>query len=614
MKRSQIIGVLALVLCAAISAQSAYMNSANINACLSIAEAVPTLKMPLRSAWTQTWLESCDAIGLTCDSNGNVIQWVMPATGSVLTGTFPEALSQLTSLTALNLGATVLTGTLPASWGTLTSLQSVVMASSPTSSSIPDEWSGMTSLNVLSLLFKDSPETVISDWMGTAPLTSVTLNKANLDDFTPLTTSSTIGVLNILAGSLSGTIPDSLWINPTLTQLTISVDPGYDFFASSNTFPTDISAMTSLRALTLAKFAITGSIPVTYPPQLTTLSLTSLPNAGGILSTALLNLDSLTTVSIDSVPITGIAGPTTPANSNLASLSLRSTSIRSPYFARFSKLSSLTIYAQPLDDSYAIPEFGSLSPLLQTLSITNCPDYGSTPPASYASLTQLVSLTLDNNGLTGTIPSAWANFANPNFAYLSMNGNRLSGALPSLSFATTTARPYLSLKNAGITGTIPISLANLSSTVSSAGGYGTFDLSGNTLTLCTTQTENLPSGALDSILGGTCALAQNDRCSCSTVWPSKCFTATCPPVAMPIAPPVAVPVVTPVESPVATPAEAPTAGPIDAPNTPTETPTVPAPTSIFMPTVTPTGAASTISSFVGLSGLLAIVLALATAF
>ena len=58
-------------------------------------------------------------------------------------------------------------------------------------------------------------------------------------------------------------------------------------------------------------------------------------------------------------------------------------------------------------------------------------NFGTSLPASWGSMTNLVELVLDNAGLTGTIPQEWSSLAN--MEYFAVSSNALEGPLPDMS-------------------------------------------------------------------------------------------------------------------------------------------------------------------------------------
>ena len=97
--------------------------------------------------------ECCDAnsgwYGLNCDSSNNVIFITLPDNN--LEGIFPEALTKLVRLRALNLALNKLSGSLPASIAQWTELEALTLFSNNFTGALPDCFETFTSLQTLEL-------------------------------------------------------------------------------------------------------------------------------------------------------------------------------------------------------------------------------------------------------------------------------------------------------------------------------------------------------------------------------------------------------------------------------------------------------------------------------
>ena len=138
-------------------------------------------------------------------------------------------------------------------------------------------------------------------------------------------------------------------------------------------------------------------------------------------------------------------------------------------------------------------------------------------PSSLSSLTGLKSLTFVGNYLTGSIPSSLSSLTNLN--YMMLGSNKLDGSIPS-SLSSLKKLSYLELDSNQLTGSIPSSLSTLIK-------LSHLDLSNNKLTglvpslpfsqytkRCCLQTNNF-----------TCPLPKdNTKCICNGSIPISCTT------------------------------------------------------------------------------------------
>ena len=99
--------------------------------------------------WNDPNASHCDFRGVTCGNSNQVI--ALSLHDNQLSGSIPESLGQLTSLTELHLGYNQLTGSIPESLGQLTSLTVLSLDNNQLSGIIPDFLGHLTSLTVLNL-------------------------------------------------------------------------------------------------------------------------------------------------------------------------------------------------------------------------------------------------------------------------------------------------------------------------------------------------------------------------------------------------------------------------------------------------------------------------------
>lgn len=584
-----ILTLIALVLTSLHARTDAALDSAEVTACLSIADAVPELKTWITGEWTQVNIESCNAIGMTCDASGtHVVE--LDFSSVTAEGTVPAAISALTSLTRFT-AKLVLTGTLPASWSSLTALTELVLDSSSLTGPIPSAWSTMTVLNTLNLNFETSTAHALPSWLGR--VNAITIGNAKLTEFPTFmsTTTNTVGFLYLNNVDMAGSFPAALWSSTSLSELYIST-AGVDF-SSGDTLP-DLSGMTSLSLLTLAGNGLAGSLPSGWPSNLQRFTLSTMPYLTGSLPQSLMDLPLLNTIYVsDMGGMSGnLLGATDPATAALATFTLRNTNLDGSITANFMNALSLrTIDIQA--NGYLtgpLPELSSSGVTnlnLREIKITDNALIGGSIPATWAQLPSLTVLFLDSNGLVGTIPQSYAEFESSTFSTLSLAFNSLSGAMPNITF--NGAMPLLYLTNCGLTGTIPASL-------SQSTDYGRLYLAGNNFNLCanagTAEQAQLTATFQGASLCQLTATAGRSDCDCLGTWPAACFTGSCTPIAPPAVP--STPTVSPME-PSSAPTDSPASGPTSTPLPPAVTPSPPTSIPAAIPSFVPTGAASSTS-------------------
>lgn len=570
---------LCLVACL-VNRSGALLTADEIDACLEIAQAIPYLATRSNGPWVRGTLEQiCNpaepvSLGdIQCDSNGRPNTLYL--TTDNLVGSFPDAISRLSSLVAIYIGTDpALTGTLPAAWSNLTSLQTLFITAAQ--GQIPASWSQMASLNTLTIQFLNSapPTLQLPDWVSnSSTFRSLSLTTARFDPFpAKVASSTTLTALDLHNIALTGSLPAALLVNEALMFLSISGLSDYST-GSGLVLPPDFSGMKSLTSLVLSTLGFSGSIAV-FPKNMAILSIVDMPNLGGTIPSAIMD-GPLTRLFLANLP--GLKGnlpsSTNPAASVLALFQLLNVGLDGTVPANFFDLATLATVSMINSTSLqgSLPELSAASCLkLTTLTISGSPLLTGSIPNSLFTCPRLFKVILDNNGFTGSLPAMLGNKTyNKYLYYLSISGNPTSGSIPSITMQRAMLSTLM-LNDAGLTGTIPLSLVN-SSRLSS------LQLAGNNFDLCananTTSQESLST--LLAAMTGTCDITPTCvSYDCPDVWPSNCIpnvatNNTCPPPTAPVAIPVADPFADPI-SPFASPASpiaptAPLASPIATP-------------------------------------------------
>lgn len=506
-----------------------------------------------------------------------------------LNGTIPDAISRLKTLTSLTFGNPTLIGTLPAVWSNLTNLAYFDLQT--TQAQLPEEWSAMP----LSQFYLTYPATLmptvsLPTWLANSTsLTQFALTNANLGTFpSAMASLPSLQQLSLSNVAFSGSLPASLLTNNILNVLVILGSADSSSGAGS-TLPSDWSGMTALTNLQLSYLGISGYLPSLMPPHLSSITIDHMPNLVGTIPSNFLG-NEVVTFTMNT--LFGLRGDM-PVPTNITASKL--VRYRLSHLGLDGTVPS-TIFSFPAMTTFQVQNISKirgslpeqpwgLCPLLSSVAFTGSPSLAGTIPSSLFDCPRLAGVILDNNGLTGSLPASLANSSNlALFMTLSANNNSLTGTIPSINFVRKTLISIY-LNNAGLTGTIPLSISTVTSWIN-------FQLGGNNFDLCananTTGQQTLSSRL--SAMSRLCTVAP--ACvayDCPGVWPSNCIPAvatnnTCPPPAEPITAPVPSPQA-PEESPSSIPVT-PTLAPGESPSSIPIAPTTPSPNTPIAP-ITP---------------------------
>eukprot|EP00978_Attheya_sp_CCMP212_P007869 scaffold18312_cov55-Attheya_sp.AAC.1 len=218
-----------------------------------------------------TWLsdsDECDWMGIFCNDDNFLMQINIgtgETTASGLTGTLPEEMGYLTTITSLLLVTNDLNpayvsgieGTIPATFARLINMRFIISWSNSLISPIPDEWLSEAKLigtiwlndnkfnGTLNALFSSLPKLTSLVLSGNEFTGSIPQGFGNLS----LTT------LELESNHLNSTIPEDLFNAPSLERLVLSKND-FTGFISSN-----IGKLTQLINFEVSYNAMTGSIP-----------------------------------------------------------------------------------------------------------------------------------------------------------------------------------------------------------------------------------------------------------------------------------------------------------------------------------------------------------------
>ena len=314
---------------------------------------------------------------------------------------FPSSIGILTALTHLLAGG--FKGSIPTEIGKLTNLTSLYI-------SYLSDFSNPTILG----LPKPQGGTLPSEIGKLTRLQSLTLNSI----------------------TIKGSIPSSIGKLTLLQSLRLSVNAnGVEGFKGS--IPTEIGKLTNLISLQVSRLS-------TYASGLTGPS-------GGTLPSEIGKLTLLQSLTLNSNLIEGSIPSSTGKLTLLQSLSLDGNSLAGSiptWIGKLSKLKYLSFAQNQLRGN--LPSEISQLTRLEWLNLGFNMLVGTIPP-SFGELTRLPWLSLESNMLVGTIPPSFGQLTR--LEMLNLSRNKLTGTIPS---ALGKLRPkFVGINNNGLTGGIP---------------------------------------------------------------------------------------------------------------------------------------------------------------
>ncbi|XP_020227023.1 receptor-like kinase TMK4 [Cajanus cajan] len=387
---------------------------------------------PPPSGWSQS-TPFCKWEGVQCDSNNRVISVNLMSMS--LTGTLPSDLNSLSQLHSLSLQDNALSGTIP-SLANLSALQTVYLNRNNFSAVSAAAFAGLTALQTLSLGSNPS----LALWTFPADLASST-NLAELDLATASLTGSLPDIfdkfvslqnLRLSYNNLTGMLPNSLagssitklWLNNQATGFTGTVQV--------------ISNMTQLSQAWLHTNRFTGPIPdLSQCKSLFDLQLRD-NQLTGLVPGSLMSLSSLKNVSLDNnllqgpVPVFGSGVHVTLNGINRFCLNTAGNC--DPRVTVLLKIAEGFGYPIQLANSwngndpcdgwnFVVCAEGKIV----TVNFAKQGFQGTISPA-FANLTDLRSLFLNGNNLTGSIPDSLTTLSQ--LVTLDVSDNNLSGEVP----------------------------------------------------------------------------------------------------------------------------------------------------------------------------------------
>ncbi|MEM9601701.1 MAG: hypothetical protein AAGA11_02455 [Pseudomonadota bacterium] len=237
--------------------------------------------------WSASETIACDATGITCDANGNVLEIFLVDNG--LNGPLPSSLPALRTLRGLVLNRNSLTGTVPTQWADFETLQLLSLRDNALEGALPTGLAEVESLKVLDLCHNHFSGEVPLAYYGMPALNTLALCHNRLSGTLPagLRTGELVD-LDLSHNQLSGTLPVTLFDAPSLWRLHLA---GNGF---TGALPQPSAADPAVVDIDLSDNALSGELEDTWArfANLTFLRLARNRFEGAV-PTALGHLDTL---------------------------------------------------------------------------------------------------------------------------------------------------------------------------------------------------------------------------------------------------------------------------------------------------------------------------------
>ncbi|KAM7260425.1 hypothetical protein ACFE04_016166 [Oxalis oulophora] len=433
--------------------------------------------------WSSSSVDCCSWEGVNCDRNGSVVKLELPFKG--LTGVISPSISNLTSLSVLNLSYNRLSGILPEGlFSSFISIQMVDLSSNQFTGNFPSNaiFSNLVSLNISNNSFTSSlPAAYICSANSAG---SVNVLDFSYNDFygnipPGIGGCSKLKIFRAGFNNLSGHIPDDIFTIMSLEQASLSLNhlsgPISETIVNLNnltilelysnklngSIPTDIGKLSKLRKLQLHINNLSGPLPLSLM-NCTKLSMLNLRvnNLVGRLSdfdfSTLIQLDTLdlgdnnftgdlpkslykckmlTALRLATNKLEGEIAMDILELENLVFLSLSNNTLTNiigaiKILSRLKNLSTLVIsknfFNESMPDDKNLVESDGFQNL-QILGLGGCQFIGNVP-AWLVKLKNLEVVDLSVNRFIGRIPTWLGKLTN--LFYIDLSNNLLSGEIP----------------------------------------------------------------------------------------------------------------------------------------------------------------------------------------
>ncbi|XP_057483878.1 probable LRR receptor-like serine/threonine-protein kinase At3g47570 [Actinidia eriantha] len=380
-------------------------------------------------------------------------------------GPLPSEFGNLTMLRGLFIRGNNLEGEIPREMGNLNRLETLILLKARLSGPIPSSIFNISSLEFLDLRANNFVGSLPRDMCLHLPALEVlALVENELGGSIPshIGNCTSLSKIGISTNELTGVIPDEIGELPKIVQLELS------FNNLSGSIPTTLFNSSTIQLISIVSNRLTGNLP----------SYLSLPNLKhlylgdntltGPIPSIITNASQLTRLDLGTNKLSGsipnsIAGLTLIEFLNLGNnlFSKESSSPELEFITSLTNckyLTELFINDNPLNGTLPI-SIGNLSASLERFEVGNSRIMGNIP-REIGNLTNLISLVLSGNSLTGFIPESLERLRK--LQLLGLETNILQGSIPNdLCFLRMLST--LGLGDNELFGPVPDCLGNISS-------------------------------------------------------------------------------------------------------------------------------------------------------
>jgi Leucine-rich repeat (LRR) protein len=389
--------------------------------------------------------------------------------GYNLHGPLPDSISNLTSLTLLNLRNNILTGPIPSSIGQLIMLEDLVLGHNILTF-IPDSVGNLTQLVTLDLsINKFNYHTLPVSFGRLVNLQYLLLNNNYMVGSLPAEWAdmSSLVSLSLQNNKLNGTVPAEIGRLQSLTFLALSNN------RFSGPLPDSLGNLTNLIDFYISYNKFKGHI-WSWLGKLQNLEQVAINSnylSGVIPGAAIGNLTVLQNLYAGSNVFCGTIPPQIGSLNQLQQLHLDYNSLTGTIPDSLGNLSNLLELGLSSNQLYGSipPSIGNLAKLTDLFLSTN--EFNGRVPESFSGLTSLVAIYLTENKFTGTLPAGL--IAIPSTKTLELFDNQFSGPIPDcFSFGAQLENMYFYSNN--FTGPLPVTLSRATSLESVDLSYNQF--------------------------------------------------------------------------------------------------------------------------------------------
>ncbi|KAL7241997.1 hypothetical protein ACSBR1_014555 [Camellia fascicularis] len=354
-----------------------------------------------------------------------------------LEGRVPEEIGYLPKLKWLGMGYNNLSGSIPPTIFNISSLELIDFTYNVMSGSLPEDLCVFhPKLEILDLSGNEFDGQIPSTLGKCRELQIISLSINKFTGFIPkaIGNLTSLQILYLGSNNFKGLIPEEMDKLPNVIELALSANN------LMGAIPTSIFNISSLQLMSLARNNLSSNLPSSiglWLPNLTSLHLGG-NNLIGIIPESISNASKLTSLDLGSNAFTGSI-PKSLGNLRLLQfLRLARNNLTSGSSSSSPELSFLTSLANCKDlkvlwidynplDGILPTTIGNLSTSLENIDADSCGIKGNIP-SEIGNISNLAFLNLQQNGLTGFIPSAIKMLAKLQILYLS--NNRLQGSIP----------------------------------------------------------------------------------------------------------------------------------------------------------------------------------------